>query len=313
MNRIKPKKLNKGDLIGIINPASPVSDFNRINKSVEYFEKLGYKVKLGKNIEKQKGYLAGSEEERLYDLHNMFEDNEVKAVFCARGGYGSGKIISGINYKIIRQNPKIFVGYSDITALHLAFYSQTGLVTFAGPMPAVDFYDSVSPFTEEHFWNIITADKPIGKIDNPKSEDFIFLSQGRSEGKLAGGNLSVIVSLIGSKFFPDLNDSVLLLEDLNEPPYKIDRMLNQLKLAGVFNQVKGILLGNFKDCIEDDPNKPTLSLHEVFGSYFRELKKPVIYNLKHGHIKDNLTIPFGLTVKIYSAKGLIEIKESAVN
>lgn len=313
MNRIKPKKLKKGDLIGIINPASPVTDPVRINRSVEYFEKLGYRVETGKNLGKQKGYLAGSDEERLEDLHSMFENSEIKAIFCARGGYGSGRILNKINYKLIRQNPKIFVGYSDITALHLAFYSQAGLVTFSGPMPAVDFYDSVSPFTEENFWRQVTSDKPMGRILNPGKEEFIFLSQGKNEGKIIGGNLSVLISILGSEYFPDFNDSVLLLEDLNEPPYKIDRMLNQLKLAGVLNRTKGILLGSFKNCVEEDPAKPSFQLHEVLGNYFRDLKKPVVYNLKHGHLKDNITIPFGLTCKIYSAKGLVELKESAVN
>lgn len=313
MTTIKPKKLNKGDLIGIISPASSPDDLTRIEKGVNYLERLGYRVEVGKNVGKYYGYLAGTDEERLEDLHYMFQNKSVKAIFSVRGGYGSGRLLDKINYNLIKNNPKIFVGYSDINALQLAFLSKVGLITFAGPMLAVDFYDEVSAFTEEMFWRTITSDKKIGKISNPKQEKFYTLNKGKASGKIIGSNLSLLVSLFGTEYLPKLKDAILLLEDINEEPYRIDRMLNQLRLGKVFKQVKGIILGNFMNCVPSDPESHSFSLNEVVLDYFqKQCKLPVIYNFKHGHIKDNITIPIGLKCNLNAAKGFIEIQESAV-
>lgn len=313
MSLIKPKKLNKGDLIGIISPASSPDDLSRIEKGVLYLESLGYRVEVGKNVGKYYGYLAGTDEERLEDLHSMFQNKNVKAIFCVRGGYGSGRILDKINYNLIKKNPKIFVGYSDINALQLAFYTKIGLVSFIGPMLAVDFYDEISPFTEEHFWKIITSDKKIGKISNPNSEKFFTLNKGKASGKIVGSNLTLITSLLGTEFFPKLNDSILLLEDIHEEPYRIDRMLNQLRLAKVFKQVKGIVLGNFIECIPKDPETRSFTLNEIIIDYFQnKCKLPLIYNVNHGHIKHNITIPIGLKCNLNATKGTLEIIENAV-
>lgn len=310
---IKPKKLNKGDLIGIISPASSPDDLSRIEKGVNYLERVGYKVEVGKHVGKYSGYLAGTDEERLEDLHNMFQNKNVKAIFSVRGGYGSGRLLDKINYNLIKNNPKIFVGYSDINALQLAFLSKVGLITFAGPMLAVDFYDEVSPFTEEMFWRVITSDKKIGKITNPKQEKFYTLNKGKASGRIIGSNLSLLVSLFGTEFFPKLKDSILLLEDINEEPYRIDRMLNQLRLGKVFKQIKGVILGNFMNCVPTDPESRSFTLNEVILDYFqKQCKLPVVYNVKHGHIKDNITMPIGLTCNLNATKGFIEIPESAV-
>ena len=312
MKIVKPKKLLAGSHIGIISPASSPDDLSKINDSVLYFEKLGYKPILGKNVGKVKGYLAGDDNERIADLHSMFENKEVKAIFTVRGGYGSARILDKLDFELIKKNPKIFVGYSDIHALQLAIFKNCGLVTFSGPMAAVDFYGEVSRFTEENFWNIITSDKKIGKLHNPNDEKFFLLNKGKADGKILGGNLTIICSLIGLNYLPDFKNSILFLEDINEPPYKIDRMLNQLRMIGILKKVKGILLGRFVNCYESDSMKNTLTLNEVIEDYFKNLKIPVIYNIKHGHIKDNLTIPWGITTSINSDKGIIELKESAV-
>ncbi len=313
MKTVKPKKLLKGDLIGIISPASSPDDLTKINKGVEYLESLGYKAAVGKNVGKTNGYLAGTNAERIEDLHSMFSNKEVKAVFTVRGGYGSIRLLDKIDYDLIRKNPKIFVGYSDINALQLAFLKQCGLVTFSGPMVAVDFHNEVSPFTEENFWKMITSDKKIGKLHNPNEERFFHLTEGKGEGKIIGGNLTIISSMMGTEYLPEFDKSILLLEDINEPPYKVDRMLNQLKLAKVFRKLKGIILGRFVNCYEPDEMKNSLTLNEVIEEYFHSLKIPVIYNFKHGHIKDNLTIPLGLNASVNAGKGIVEITESGVS
>jgi len=313
MRFIKPKRLVQGDLIGIISPASSPDDLTRIESGVRYLEKAGYKVEVGKNVGKIHGYLAGNDEERLEDLHYMFKKKNVKAIICVRGGYGSPRILNKIDYKLIRNNPKIFVGYSDITALHLAFLHKANLVTFAGPMLAVDFHSEVSSYTEEMFWAILTSTKKLGRISLPNDEKIYQLSAGRAAGILIGGNLALIISLIGTEYFPSMKNKILLLEDTGELPYRIDRMLNQLKLNKIFDQVNGVILGAFTDCNESDPNKRTLTLGEVIDDYLGHLDIPVVYNFQHGHIKDFVTIPFGVKVKLNANRGMIELLETAVS
>lgn len=313
MKIIKPKKLKKGDLIGIVSPASSPNDLNRINSGVKYFESLGYRVEVGKNILNQTGYFSASDEERLEDLHAMFKNKNVKAIISTRGGYGSARLLDKINYSIIKKNPKIFVGYSDITALQLSIFKRTGLITFAGPMVAVDFFSDVDSFTEENFWKILTSSKKIGKLVNPNSEPFYSINPGRCDGKLLGGNLTIISSLLGTKYLPEFKNSILFMEEINEKPYRIDRMFNQLRLANVFDSVKGIVLGRFVDCYEKDSTKNSFKLNEVIFEYFDKLKIPVLYNVKHGHIKQNLTLPIGVNTKLNASRNFIEITESAVS
>jgi len=313
MKIIKPKKLSKGDVIGIISPASSTDDFTKVESGVRYLEKIGYKVEVGKNVGKFHGYLAGNDNERADDFHYMFKKKYIKAVMCVRGGYGTPRLLDKIDYKIIKDNPKIFVGHSDITALQMAILSKTGLITFAGPMLAVDFADEASSFTEESFWAMITSNKKFGKIIQPDDEKIFTLVKGQSKGRIAGGNLSLISSLIGTNYLPGFKDKILLIEEIGEVPYRVDRMLNQLRLAKVFNEVKGVIIGAFIDCNETDPAKKTLTLGEVIADYFEGLKIPVVYNLKHGHIKDSITIPIGITVKLNASRNYLEIAEGAVS
>ncbi len=312
MGIIKPKRLKPGDAIGIISPASSPDDLTKINSGVKYLEKLGYRVEVGKNVGSQEGYLAGSDTQRLADLHYMFKNKQIKAIFSIRGGYGSGRLLDKIDYKLIRNNPKIFVGYSDINALQLAFFAKAGLITFAGPMVAVDFHDEVSAFTEEVFWRTITSNKKIGKLLNPRKEKFYVLNKGRATGRILGGNLSLLNSLMGTEYLPKLKDAILLLEDIHEAPYRIDRMLNQLRLTKILKQIRGVILGHFVDCVESDPTKQTFTLNEVIVEYFQDQKMPVLYNVKHGHIKDNITIPYGIKCVLNASRAYIEIPENAV-
>jgi muramoyltetrapeptide carboxypeptidase len=312
MRIVKPKRLKRGDLIGVISPSSSPDDITRIEKGVRYLESSGYKVIVGKNVGQNYGYLAGTDEQRIDDLHSMFGNREVKAVFCVRGGYGSPRLLDKIDYRLIERNPKIFVGYSDITALQLALLAKTGLITFAGPMIAVDFYDTINPYTEEIFWRLLTSNKKFGKINLPGNEKIFTIVKGKTKGKIAGGNLSTFAALSGTKYTPQMKNKILLLEEINEAPYRIDRMINQLRLTGILKNVSGVILGAFVECYESDANKRTLTLSEVIADYFGKLKVPVVYNFPHGHIKNNITVPIGINLKINTSRGIIEIVESAV-
>jgi len=313
MRKIKPEKLKKGDLIGIISPASTPDDMSRLDRGVRYLETIGYRTELAPNVGLHRGYLAGDDEQRLHDLHYMFKKKEVKAVFCVRGGYGSPRLLDKINYTLIRKNPKIFVGYSDITALHMAFLIKTGLVTFAGPMVAVDFgKEEISSYSEEIFWRTLTNNRKLGKVVLPGEEKLFSLNKGKAKGPVVGGNLALLLSLSGTPYFPDLKGKILIIEDIGEAPYRVDRLLNQLKLMGAFRQLKGVILGSFSDCIEPDFTKRTLSLNDVIEDYFSSLSIPVMYNFPHGHIADLVTIPFGITTYMNTSKNIVELMESGV-
>ncbi len=312
MEVIKPKRLKKGDVIGFISPASTPDDLSKIDKAVKYFEDLGYPVKVGANVGKKDGYLAGSDEERLSDLHEMFADKSVKAIISVRGGYGSARLLDKINYRLIKRNPKIFVGYSDLTALNIAIFKKTGLITFEGPMAATDFGNDIDPYTEEIFWRIVAHKKKFGKIENPNGEKFYSLAKGRAEGRIIGGNLSILTSLAGTKFFPNFKNQILLLEELNEEPYRIDRMFNHLRLLGVFESVRGIIFGRFVDCYQKAGERTERTLNKVILEYFENFDKPLVYNVSHGHVKKNFTLPIGIRAKVNAARSIIEILESAV-
>ncbi len=312
MRIIKPAKLKTGDVIGIIAPASAPADPTKLENGIRYIEKNGFRVELGKNISKIDGYLAGTDQERADDLNLMFKTKNVKAIFCLRGGYGASRILDKINYKLIRSNPKILVGYSEITALQLAILQKSGLVTFAGPMVATDFGNEITSYTEDFFWRIVSSNKKIGRLKYPDDDKLVSITKGGASGRIIGGNLSVFAALIGTDYFPDLKGRILMIEEVDELPYKVDRLLNQLRLLKVFKQIKGIILGRFVDCIEHDTSKRTLTLGEVMEDYMKDLKIPVLYTFPHGHIKDKVTVPFGINIKMNASKGFVEYLESAV-
>lgn len=312
MKIIKPNKLKKGDLIGIISPASSPEDLSLIESGIRYIESFGYSTTIGKSVGKIRGYLAGTDEERVADLHKMFSSQNVKAIFCLRGGYGAVRLLDKIDYKLIKNNPKIFVGFSEVTALQMAFFRRAGLVTFAGPMVIPNFSRSISPFTEEKFWKTITSPKKRMAVEAKVLFGTDTKNLSSVSGRILGGNLAVLTSLIGSKYFPDLKESILFLEEVGEPPYKIDRMLNQLKLNNAFTKVKGIILGSFIDCTEKDKTKKTLTLEQVFEDYFSKLNILVFHSFPNGHINDLVTFPFGVKVKFNTRKGETEFMESGV-
>ena len=311
MKALKPRKLQRGDLIGLVTPASPVADPSRIERGVRYLEGLGYHVVPAGNMNRMRGYLAGTDEERAADLHALFENREVRAIFCARGGYGTPRLLSLLNYRLIARNPKIFVGYSDVTALQLAFWRRCGLVTFHGPMVAVDFGEEVNPFAEEWLWRILTSSQPAGKLPVDSATAMV-LRKGKGRGRLLGGNLSLIAATLGTRYAPDFTRSVLFLEDTDEESYRIDRLLVQLHHASILDKISALLFGQFTNSEPSDPTKPSLTLAEVLEDASSWTKAPILSNLSFGHIPSKLTIPVGIPALVDADARTVQILESAV-
>ncbi|HRI48020.1 MAG TPA: LD-carboxypeptidase [Ignavibacteriaceae bacterium] len=312
MKTQKPKKLKSGDVIGLISPASSPEDLSRVEKTVAYLEKLGYRVEVGKNVGKYYGYLAGNDEERLQDFHDMFANKKIKAVFCLRGGYGVPRLLSKIDYRLVKNNPKLLIGYSDITALQMALLKKTGLITIAGPMAAVELYKEMPEYSEENFWRLVTSSKKLGKIEIPKDQPLQSVTKGNAKGKIIGGNLAVFVGLMGTEYLPSFNDTILFFEDIGEVPYRVDRFFSQLTLSKAFKKANGLLLGQFTDCEEKDAEKRTLTLSNVFDDYLAKIKIPTISNFPNGHVEIKMPIPYGIEAKVNSEILTVEFLESAV-
>ena len=294
MNLIEHKKLQAGDTISIIAPCGNV-DMQKIQNAKKYFESKGYKVKLGKNIVKCDRYLAGNDAERLEDLENAFSDKEVNAIVCARGGYGAIRLIDKINFDIIKQNPKIFCGYSDVTALSMILLKRAGLSTYSAPMAQPDFSACIDEFTEKSFFNALTNDS----IEILPEYKYTYRS-GDAEGILFGGNLSTIVSLCGLDFIPN-EKFIFFAEDLNEPAYKLDRYFTQLLNIPKFRQNLGaILLGEFLDV--DEPEY----LEEFFNELARTLDVPIITGYPFTHDTSKATVPIGAYAKVVDGKIIVQ-------
>jgi muramoyltetrapeptide carboxypeptidase len=312
MDIVKPKRLRKGDLIGLVTPASPISDSSRIERGVQYLERLGYRVTIGEHVGKVCGYLAGTDDERLEDLHSLFADRRVRAIVAVRGGYGTPRLLSKLQYRLISQNPKILVGFSDITALQLALWRKCSLVTFHGPMAGVEMANTMDTFTEELFWQTVTSTKKVGRISFPADVQPIALHPGKATGRLIGGNLSLIVSLLGTRYFPSPQDAVLFLEEISEEPYRVDRMMTQLRNAEIMSRCNAVLAGQFTDCLPKDQSNPSLSVDEILGEAARLSAKPFISSLPFGHLPQKITIPIGVRVRVDADALSVEYLESAV-
>jgi muramoyltetrapeptide carboxypeptidase len=313
MKTLKPPRLRRGNLIGIVSPASTPSTQEKIDKGVRYLESVGYRVKVGQHVMDQYGYLAGSDEHRAEDLNDMLRDRAVKAIVAVRGGYGTPRLLHLVDYGEVRRNPKIVVGYSDITALQLALYKKTGLVTFSGPMVGVEMWDNIDPFTEEHFWRMVTSSAKAGTLENPDGEHLVGHNPGKARGVLLGGNLSLLMSLMGTPYAPDLRSAILLAEDVDESPHRIDRMFAQLFHAGVLRRIAGLVLGKFTDCVPSDPSKPHLTVDQVLEQMLRNVRCPVLSNVQYGHIPKKLTLPLGVLCSIDSRARRLSILEGAVS
>lgn len=312
---IKAKKLQKGDTLGVISPGSWLND-EAVSSTKRNIEALGFKVKFAANFNAKNGFIAGTDQQRLDDIHEMFEDPEVDGVLCARGGYGTGRLLNDINYDLIKSNPKVFIGFSDITALHYAIHQQTGLVTFHGPVGASDFTN----FTTKSFDQVLVKGKENVEFKRPKSwkkknerayEKFA-ISGGTAEGRLVGGNLSLMCSLLGTPYDLDFSGKLVFIEEIGEKTYRVDRMLTQLLNANKFDSCAGVLLGVFNDCDSTPGNKTSQMLKQVLNDRLGQLGIPVAYGLPIGHIDDNSTIPFGAKAKFNADSLELQLLESGV-
>mgnify|MGYP001770736331 CR=1 FL=1 len=309
---IKPPRLRRGDLIGIVSPSSPVAEAQRIERGVRYLESLGYRVIVGEHVGSTFGYLAGTDEERAADLHAMFANKNVRAIVCVRGGYGTTRLLSLIDYRLIARNPKILVGFSDVTALQLALWRKCRLVTFHGPMAAVEMANTMHPYTEEMFWRCITSSKALGELHLPEQPIVLSTASRAATGRLLGGNLSLVVSLLGTSYAPVFDRAVLFLEEIAEEPYRVDRMLTHLRNASAFNDAVAMLFGDFTDCVPSDTSKPSFRIDDVLQEVAREFGKPALARVPFGHVPRKLTLPIGIRVRIDTRRPSIALLESAV-
>ena len=312
--KIKPKRLKKGDTLALITPGSFISD-ESLQKAVVNAENLGFKVALSKNIRSKRGFTAGTDAERLADLHWAFQDTKINGVWCARGGYGCGRILQNIDYQIIKKNPKALIGYSDITALLNAITCKTGLITFHGPVGASEFPE----FTHNHFQNTLMFPNTIQKlalaVANAEQEDSIYHSfsirSGKAKGELVGGNLSLLAAMVGTPFQPVFKNKIVFIEDVGERPYRIDRMLTQLRQGTDLQQAAGIALGIFADC-EAKEGSDSLTLKQTLTDRLADLGMPVAYGLSFGHIDHQITLPIGIAASFDADQFSLTLNEAAV-
>lgn len=315
-NVIKPKHLRRGSRIGVVAPATNVSDPDDFRKMQEVADYFGFELVVGKSLSASGGYKTKNKSVRLSDLHSFFDDDTIDGIFCIRGGYGSAALLDDLEYEMIAANPKAFVGYSDITAMHLAFQKKCSFVSFHGPV----LLSAFTGYTSEYFQRVLGSTERIGLLENPKQMSGIrksfptrTISSGKTTGILTGGNLSLISSLMGTPYEIDTEGAVLFLEDVGEEPYRVDRMLQQLKSAGKLDKASGFVLGQFADAqAKSLPPSFDFALGEVLDYHFTGLGKPCFYGLMIGHTPEQITLPMSLEVEMDADMGTIYVNDSAV-
>jgi muramoyltetrapeptide carboxypeptidase len=297
---IKPQALRPGDTIAIAAPASPF-DQKAFEAGIAVLKSMGYQVKIPDSIFKAQGYLAGSGAERAELLMNLFNDESVKAILCARGGFGSMKLLPLLDFEAILAKPKILVGFSDITALLVAIYQQCGIVTFHGPL--VTSLGKGSEKTVSALMDAISSYKPLA-LTPSKS---VVLNAGQASGPVIGGNLTTLTHLMGTPYEPAFGRHLLFLEDRGEAPYRIDRMLSQLHLSGCLDGVAGVILGTFEECgsLED--------VYAIVKEVFRHTGIPVLAGFDVGHGTENITVPVGLHADLDTDDASLRFREPAVH
>jgi len=303
----KGKMLKQGDRIGVVAPASPKPEI--VPQITEELESLGFRVKLGKSCEETYGgYLAGTPQVRAQDVNEMFADPEVDAIICLRGGYGSPQILPLLDYGCIAENPKLFVGYSDITALHTALGQRAGLATIHGPMASAGIAHTLDPLSRDYLLRCLMSAEPLGAIINPDGEELVCLVEGEAQGPIVGGNLSLISALMGTPYELDTRGKLLFLEDVGEEPYRVDRMLTQLALAGKLEDAAGFLIGTWTDC--KSKVKHGFEVLDVIREIVVPFGKPTLWNLQAGHGFYNIAMPFGVQAYLHAKDGVLIIEES---
>jgi len=301
-----PPSLMPADQVVLLSPASPPTDPALISTGFRRLQQLGVRVTLGQHAKKHAGYLAGSDKQRRQDLTAAFSDPEIKGIFCTRGGYGVSRLLEHLDVSQFSKHPKVFVGYSDLTLLHLAL-QKAGLISFWGPMPASS--TGLTPFSINWLKRAIMCKKPIGLLPTGSET----LRPGKVEGRLTGGTLSLLAASIGTPYEVQTQNRIVFLEDIAEEPYRIDRMLTQLLAAGKLSDAAGIVLGIFRRCeAKSSSSGQTFHLREVFIDRLRPLKIPVFSGLPVGHIRNQITLPYGVKARLNAGKCQLEILECGV-
>ena len=314
--RIKPPALKRGDLVALFNP-SGYADDALIQRATANLEQLGFRVMHAAHLRASRGNTAGTIGQRLTDLHALFANREVRALWAARGGSGTAQLLPYIDYALVARHPKIVIGYSDITSLLLALYAKTGLVTFHGPVASSGF----TPFTVSHLEATLmegrpthvmsTADEHAKRaVDEPNFVQRV-LSSGSAEGTLLGGNLSVLTAMVGTPYLPDTRNALLFLEEISEAPYRIDRMLTQLEQSGLLTNARGAMLGVFVKC-EAAANEASLTLSQALTDHFAARPIPSAYGLSFGHIASQWVLPIGVRARFDAEARTLTLLESAV-
>jgi muramoyltetrapeptide carboxypeptidase len=311
---VKPKRLNEGDTVGLVLPASMSFETDPIDRAREQLQAIGFEVKLGEHVYGKHGYFSGTDRERAADLNAMFADRAVAGIVCFTGGWGTPRLLPFLDYDLIRRNPKVLLGYSDITALINAVHQKTGLVTFHGPVG--DSY--IEKYTLENLRRVIMSSAPIGTLANPPKDEkdlverrlrVVKIRGGRAKGRIVGGNLTLIAATMGTPYEIDTDGAILFLEDTHEELYRMDRMLTQLWLAGKFAKIAGFVFGYCTDC---PVTGPSFSLGELLRERILERDVPAISGFAVGHIEKKLTLPIGVQATLDADAGTLTIDESAV-
>jgi len=309
---IRPQALRPGDTVGLAAPSGSLQDPSQADEAAALLRRLGFVPRIAPGCRVAHGYLAGDDALRAADLNALFADPGVRGIVCLKGGYGASRILDGLDYPLIARNPKVFVGYSDITALHLALDRRCGLVTLHGPVGISRALLEGDAASTASWLRALTSSEPLGRLENPPGAPPLrTLAGGRARGTVTGGNLSLVAASLGTPFELDARGRILFLEDVDERPYRVDRMLTQLRLAGKFRQCAGVLLGDWSGCLPEE-GKPSLGLEEVFRDLLAGAGKPVLAGFQAGHCRPTLTLPFGVEAVLDADAGSFELVEPAL-
>lgn len=306
---IKPKRLKKGDTIGLISPGFSLNSDDKYGKIEQKIKDQGFKIKVGKHATDHWGYFAGTDKNRAADVNTMFADSEVDGIMCFRGGWGCDRLLDYLNFRLIRQNPKPLIGFSDITTLLLSIYAKTGLVTFHGPLGVSDW----TPFNTSYFDKALIEARPFVMKPKGASGDYNgskTIRKGRAAGRLLGGNLTVLTSMLGSDYLPDWEQSLLFVEEVGEELYRVDRMLTQLHLNGVFEKINGFIFGKCVDCPVGSGRHFTLK--QILNQHIRDYDIPAFWGTNISHAQNIFTLPVGVKAQMDADKRTILIPESPV-
>ena len=315
--RVKPPRLRPGDVVGLMEPAGFTDDQFDLDVVKETIVAMGLKPRPARHLLERHGYLAGKDEDRAADLNAMFADREVKAVFAVRGGWGCARILPYLDFTTIRANPKLLIGFSDITALHMAFAARAGFTTIHGPNAASSWprfsWDAFRAIAFEGATPLLT--NPQAKEDRlvPLGGRIRTFGSGRASGRLLGGNLTVLTALMGTGWLPDFTGAILFLEDVDEAPYRIDRMLTQLSLAGVLRKLAGLVFGQCTSCGATGPSYGGFTLSQVLEQHLRPLGIPAFQGAAIGHVANQFSLPLGVRAEIDADAGSIRLLEPAVS